>query len=100
VLLKNLALERRARHFLRVRLVGSGGNPDALGAEVALTAGGRTQRRTVRTGSSYLSQSELTVTFGLGEEGAAEGLEVRWPSGRVERYEVPGVDRTLVLREP
>ncbi|MCA9573678.1 MAG: ASPIC/UnbV domain-containing protein, partial [Myxococcales bacterium] len=53
---------------LRVTLLGSSPNLDAIGARLELTAGGRTRVRYVRTGSSYLSQSELTVTFGLGDQ--------------------------------
>lgn len=86
-------------HWLRVRLVGAGANREALGAAVTLTAGGRAQRRYLRTGSSYLSQSELTLTFGLGSATAVDSLEVRWPTGKVERYPVEAVDRELVLRE-
>jgi hypothetical protein len=48
---------------------------------VRVTAGGITQRRVVRTGGSYLSQSELTLTFGLGTAPQAERVEVTWPDG-------------------
>ena len=99
-LLRNLAQERSPRHFLRVALQGKGANRQALGALVTLRAGGRAQRRMVRTGSSYLSQSELTLTFGLGGETRVDELEVRWPSGVVERHAVSAIDRTLVLAEP
>jgi len=59
-------------------------NPEALGAIVHATAGGVTQRRVVRTGGSYLSQGELTLTFGLGEHDAAD-VEITWPDGTVEK---------------
>ncbi len=99
-LLRNLAQERRPRHFLRVELRGKGANRQALGALVTLHAGGRAQRRTVRTGSSYLSQGEPTLTFGLGDLERVDALEVRWPDGLVQRLAVDAVDRTLVLDQP
>jgi hypothetical protein len=71
---------------LRLRLRSSGPNRDALGAQVWVTAGGTTQRRCVRTGSSYLSQSELTLTFGLGTRPSAEKVEVLWPDGKRESW--------------
>ena len=68
--------------FLRLRLRQPGTeNLDALGAVVRVTAGGVTQRRVVRSGGSYLSQSEFTVTFGLGVAGRAERVVVTWPDG-------------------
>jgi len=106
VLLANRARETardEPPRFLRVRVAGKDGAADALGTRVTLHAGGRAQRRDVRTGSSYLSQSETTLTFGLppGVARASElELEVRWPSGRVERRAVESLDTTLVLREP
>ncbi len=88
-----------APHYLRLRLRGQGKNTAALGAQVFLTAGGVTQSRLVHTGSSYLSQSELAVTFGLGREVQVDRLEVRWPSGERKTYPVEGVDRLIEIRE-
>ncbi len=96
-LLVNRAQELRRRHYVAVELEGEPGNRRALGAAIALTAGGRTQRRLVRTGSSYLSQSALACTFGLGGSTAVDALEVRWPDGTCERFDAPAVDRTLRL---
>jgi hypothetical protein len=69
---------------LRLRLVGTASNRDAIGARVTVRAGGRTASRVVRTGSSYLSQSELPLTFGLGTAAKADEVTVQWPSGRRE----------------
>ena len=55
-----------------------------VGTRLRLVAGGRTQVREVKTGSSYLSQSDLRQHFGLGRSTQADRLEIRWPSGRVE----------------
>ncbi len=100
VLLLNRVQETAPRHFLRVRLRGRGGNPDAVGAVVELHAAGRKQVRTVRTGGSYLSQGELTQTFGLGQVSAVDRLEVLWPDGERSRHEVAEIDRTRVLVQP
>ena len=67
-----------------VRLEGMESNPNAIGARVRVTAGGRTQVREVKAGSSYLSQHDLRVHVGLGDARAVERIEVRWPSGRID----------------
>ena len=85
--------------YLRLRLRGKPPNTGAIGAVVRLTAGGRTQTRVSRTGSSYLSQSEFTLTFGLGDARTVEKLVVRWPDGAERSVEVPAVDRTLEIIE-
>ncbi len=74
-------LEGAASRALRVRVRGAAPGTDALGARVVVTCGGRTQEQWVRTGSSYLSQSELALTFGLGRAGRAEHVVVHWPDG-------------------
>jgi hypothetical protein len=61
-------------------------NPEALGAVVEVTAGGMSQRRMVRTGGSYLSQSERVLTFGLGRRTQADRVVVRWPGGDVQEF--------------
>ena len=72
--------------FLRVRLASRGGNRDALGARVVATVGGLRMERRIRTGSSYLSQSEKAAVFGLGEAVRVDTLVVYWPSGQVDRF--------------
>ncbi|MGI9175635.1 MAG: CRTAC1 family protein [Rhodothermales bacterium] len=85
-------------HFLRVRLQGTESNRDGLGARVRATASGLVMERRVRTGGSYLSQSEKTVTFGLGSSRDV-ALEVAWPSGRTEQFERVAPDQEVVLVE-
>ncbi len=71
--------------MLRVKLVGTKSNRDGIGARVQLkTSKGARQFAMVKTGSSYLSQSELPLTFGLGkpEDGTTLSLEITWPSGQ------------------
>jgi hypothetical protein len=71
---------------LRVRLIGTKSNRDAIGAVVRLSTPEGTQSRMVKSGSSYLCQSELAVTFGLGKRTNADRLVIEWPSGLVEDY--------------
>ena len=74
---------------LLVKLVGTKSNRNAIGARVRITAGGQTQVRDVRAGSSYLGQHDLRVHVGLGRAASIERVEIRWPSGQMET--VPGV---------
>ncbi|MCU1262240.1 MAG: ASPIC/UnbV domain protein [Bryobacterales bacterium] len=71
---------------LRIRLTGTKSNRDAIGATVRMTTPDGTQSRTVKTGGSYLSQSEMAVTFGLGRRDAAGRVVVEWPSGLVQEF--------------
>jgi len=71
---------------IRFRLVGTQSNRDAIGATVRVWNGSATQSRLVRSGSSYLSQSELPVTFGLGAMDAVDRVVISWPSGRTEEF--------------
>ncbi len=71
---------------VRFRLVGTKSNRDAIGAEVRIECGGVTQSRLVKSGSSYLSQSELPVTFGLGKRDSIDRVVISWPSGRTDEF--------------
>jgi hypothetical protein len=71
---------------IRFRLVGTKSNRDAIGATVRIFRGGTSQSRLVKSGSSYLSQSELPVTFGLGSRDRIDRAVVQWPSGRTEEF--------------
>lgn len=91
--------QKTGHHWLRVRVVGGDGvNRDGIGTLVTLVANGATQRRLVNPTRSYLSQVELTVTFGLGEAEAVESMTVRWPDGVEQRIELEGVDRLVEVR--
>jgi enediyne biosynthesis protein E4 len=82
VLLRNDGV---TNHSLRIRLEGTRSNRDGFGAVVRVTAGGETQSQMLRSGSSYLSQSERILTFGLGTRTQADAVEIRWPSGQVDK---------------
>jgi hypothetical protein len=71
---------------VRFTLVGTKSNRDGIGARVRVFVGGTSQSRMVKTGSSYLSQSELPVTFGVGRRDAVDRVVIDWPSGRTEEF--------------
>lgn len=71
---------------IRFRLVGTKSNRDGIGAKVRIVSGDLAETRVVKSGSSYLSQSELPVTFGLGKRERVDRIEIQWPSGRSEEY--------------
>ncbi len=71
---------------LRFHLVGTKSNRDAIGATVRIFHDGISQSRLVKTGSSYLSQSELPVTFGVGKRDRVARVVIAWPSGRTEEF--------------
>ena len=87
--------QQLGHHWLRVRLIGPPGNRDAIGAEIRLTAGGVTQTRIVTPTRSYLSQSELAATFGLGESTSVERIVVHWPDGVEVEVSAPEIDREI-----
>ena len=71
---------------LRLRLRGTKSNRDAIGATVQIFYGGESQTRMVKSGSSYLSQSELPLTFGMGKRDKVDRVVIKWPSGRTEDF--------------
>jgi enediyne biosynthesis protein E4 len=89
----------RSGHFLRVITQGTRGNRDGIGAQLRLHTDRRQLSGTVRTGSSYLSQSELPLTFGLQPREQIDRLEVFWPSGTSEVFRHLQPDTTVVARE-
>jgi len=86
-------------HSLRVKLVGQRSNRDGIGAVVRVTADNGKQWQMMRSGSSYLSQSELVLTFGLGPKPLASSIEVRWPSGQVDKLDRVAADQTITVQE-
>ena len=72
--------------FVRFRLRGTASNRDAIGATVRVFHGGTSQSRLVKSGSSYLSQSELPLTFGVGRRDRIDRVVVSWPNGRTEEF--------------
>ena len=71
---------------VRFRLQGTKSNRDGIGAMVRVTTPDGTQSRMVKTGSSYLSQSELAVTFGIAKRDKVDRVVIEWPSGQVQEF--------------
>ena len=86
-------------HSIRFRLIGTKSNRDAIGARVRIFAGGVAQMRMVRSGSSYLSQSELPLTFGLGKRDRIDRVVLEWPSGRSEEFKDLAAGKTYEVTE-
>ena len=88
-----------AQHWLQLRLVGTRSNRSAIGAEVTLKVATRTQIRCVTSSVGYASSSDLTLHFGLGNE--RKGIvEIRWPSGTVQKLGEVTADQRLQVTEP
>jgi enediyne biosynthesis protein E4 len=84
---------------LRVRLIGTKSNRDGIGATVKLTAGGETQTHMLHSGSSYLSASELVLTFGLARNEKADAIEIRWPSSKLDHLSNVAAGQTITVTE-
>jgi len=85
--------------WITMRLVGVKSNRDGIGAKVTVVAGGRRQIAEVRAGGSYVSHNDMRLHFGLGNEDGVEEVEIRWPSGLVERVEALETNRVYEVRE-
>ena len=86
-------------HWVSFELAGTKSNRLALGTRVTITAGGMTQTDEVRSGGSYLSQNDLRLHFGLGQAMKIDSVEVRWPSGKVEKLGGLVVDQFYAVLE-
>jgi len=88
-----------SNHSLRIKLIGAKSSRDGIGTSVKLTSGGETQTEMLRSGSSYLSASELVVTFGLAQHDKADSIELRWPSGQVDKLSNVTASQTITVTE-
>ncbi len=88
-----------ANHSLRVKLTGTKSNRDGIGAVVRVTTAEGTQTQMLRSGSSYLSASELVLTFGVGQQGKVDAVEIRWPSGQVDKFSSVNTGQTVTVTE-
>ena len=90
----------RGAHALRVKLIGTTSNRDAIGARAdVVRADGSATWQVVKTGSSYLSQSELPLTFGLGAATSVRSLRITWPDGKMEPLGRVDADQAITVRE-
>ncbi len=78
-----------AGNWIELKLIGTKSNRDAIGAKVTLAAGGLKQIREVNGGNGYAGQSTLRLHFGVGKAAKADSIEIRWPSGAVEKISAP-----------
>jgi hypothetical protein len=92
--------QQLGNHWLRLKLAGKMCNRDALGALVEVQTSGALQKRQVMPACSYLSQMELPVTFGLGEQSAVERVTIRWPDGQVQELSNLQLDKLHVIEQP
>jgi hypothetical protein len=84
---------------LRIKLVGTKSNRDGIGTVVRVIAGNDKQWKMLRSGSSYLSQSELILTFGLGSHTKADAIEIQWPSGQIDKLSNVNAGQTVTMQE-
>ena len=86
-------------HWTRLKVTGTRANRDGIGAWVKVRAGGKTMWRHVMPTRGYLSQSELPVTFGLGETDRVDEATITWPGGGVQKVEGLRVDAVNAVRQ-
>jgi enediyne biosynthesis protein E4 len=97
MILKNAGLP--GRHWVSFELQGTKSNRLAIGARLKLVAGGMTQTEEIRSGGSYLSQSDLRVHFGLNAASKIDSIEIRWPSGKIETLKNLDADKFYSVLE-
>ncbi|HWG57706.1 MAG TPA: CRTAC1 family protein [Candidatus Acidoferrales bacterium] len=88
-----------SNNSLRIKLDGTKSNRDGLGAEVMVKAGSDTQKKMLCSGSSYLSSSELVLTFGLARHAKADAIEIHWPSGQMDTLKDVAAGQTITVKE-
>ncbi len=96
LLLRNVAPARG--HWLSIRLEDTKGNTQGIGARITVQTPHGKMVHDVSTTGSFLSASDVRAHFGLGSDTAVEGITVRWPDGKSERFRADGIDRTLTLK--
>jgi hypothetical protein len=87
-----------ANHWLRFVLVGVQSNRDAVGAVVRARTGATTQLRQITAGEGFYASHDKRPLFGLGAATAAD-VEIRWPSGKIEKFEQLAADKTYLVKE-
>jgi enediyne biosynthesis protein E4 len=90
---------QNSNHAILLKLVGTKSNRAAVGARVVVTAGDLRQMGEVRSGSSYLSQNDLRLHFGLGSHAKLDSIEIQWPSGTKEKFSNVAADSIYTIKE-
>jgi hypothetical protein len=88
-----------ANNSILVKLAGVKSNRSGIGARVTVTSGDLTETDEVRSGDSYLSQSDLRLHFGLEKRTKVDQIQVRWPSGTIDKISNAGVNRIITIKE-
>jgi hypothetical protein len=87
-------------NWILVKLEGTQSNLSAIGARVTVNIGGHQQVQEVRSGGGYISQSDFRLHFGLGQATRIDSLEVRWPSGLVQKLHDVNGNQVFLVKEP
>ena len=90
---------RTANHWVGIKTVGTKSNRDGIGAKVTVKVGARVLVDEVRSGSSYDSNNDMRIHFGLGSAAKIDWMQIRWPSGLTEQFENVAVDAIHTLKE-
>ena len=91
--------DSKKQNYVRIHLVGTFPNTDAIGAVLKLSNGRTVQKRIIRTGSSYLSQSEKIQTYGLGNQTGNFILTIQWPDGIIEKLQLNEINKTYIIKQ-
>jgi enediyne biosynthesis protein E4 len=93
--------EGGTNHSLRLKLVGTKSNRHGIGAVVHVSSDNNKDKqwKMLRSGSSYLSQSELALSFGLGAQTKADSVEIQWPSGQMDMLTNVSAGKTVTVQE-
>jgi len=86
-------------NWLTVNLIGTKSNRDAIGARVTLRADGHQQLQEVRSGGSYISQSDFRLHFGVGRATEIDSLQIRWPSGQQQELQNIPANQLVIIKE-
>src|SRR5262249_13080131 len=90
---------RSGNHWIAFKTIGTRSNRDGLGARISIKVGKRTLVDEVRSGGSYISNSDMRVHFGLGSASRIDAVQIRWPNGATEQFEKLEVDKIHTIRE-
>ena len=85
--------------WIKISLIGNKSNRNGIGARVTITSASGTQTRTLKSGASYASQSELSLVFGIGSDTKIDKVEVNWPNGSTTILESMDPNQTVVVEE-
>lgn len=86
-------------NWLKIKLIGNQSNRNGIGAQIHISSSNGTQTKTVKSGSSYCSQSELTTIFGVKEDSFVEKIEVTWPSGKISTLKNQKTNQLIHINE-